>query len=124
MLQRCQDFIIQLEGVQDVYTSHRLNVGSWSPVISKIRNSYHPKRSGDILIDVSSGWKLETENSNEPLWIREGFVSFPLVFLGYDIKSQIIKTPVSVDCVAPTLSQFMRIRAPNACSAYPPTDLK
>lgn len=124
VLQRCQDFLIQLEGVQDVYTSHRLNVGSWSPVISKIRNSYHPKCSGDILIDVSSGWKLETENSNEPLWIREGFVSFPVFFLGYDIKSQIIKTPISVDCVAPTLSQFMRIRAPNACSAYPLTDLK
>lgn len=124
VLQRCQDFLIQLEGVQDVYTSHRLNVGSWSPIISKIRNSYHPKCSGDILIDVSSGWKLETENSHEPLWIREGFVSFPLVFLGYDIKSQLIKTPVSVDCVAPTLSQFMRIRAPNACAAYPLTDLK
>lgn len=124
VLQRSMDFLIQLEGVQDVYTSYRLNTGSWSPVISKVRNSYHPKCSGDILIDVSSGWRLETENTKEPLWIREGFVSFPLVFLGYDIKSQLVKIPVSVDCVAPTLSQFMRIRAPNACAAYPLTDLK
>lgn len=124
VLQRCQDFIIQLEGVQEVYTSHRLNVGSWNPMISKIRNAYHPKCSGDIMIDISSGWKLEADNLKEPLWVREGFISFPLFFLGYDVKSQIIKQPVSVDCVAPTVSQFMRIRAPNACAAYPLTDLK
>lgn len=124
VLRRAQDFLIQLEGVQDVFTSNQVTVGPWSPKMERIRNSYHPRRSGDLLVDVASGWRLETENQPEPVLIREAYVNFPLFFLDCHIKNKIIETPVTVDCIAPTLSQFMRIRAPNACSAFPLSDLR
>lgn len=124
ILQRSQDFLIQLEGVQDVFTSNQVTVGAWSPKAERIRNSYHPRRSGDLFIDVSSGWRLETENQSEPVLIREAYINFPLFFLDCHIKNKVIETPVTVDCIAPTLAQFMRIRAPNACSAFPLSDLR
>lgn len=124
VLQRSQDFLIQLEGVQDVFTSNQVTVGAWSPRTERIRNSYHPRRSGDLLIDVSSGWRLETENRPEPVLIREAYINFPLFFLDCHIKNKVIETPVTVDCIAPTLAQFMRIRAPNACAAFPLSDLR
>ena len=47
------------------------------------------------------------------------YLSFPICLLGNNVRPETIKTPVTVDCIAPTLARFMRIRAPNACSAAP-----
>ena len=38
------------------------------------------------------------------------------IFMGNEVVAQTIDTPVTTDCIAPTLSQVMRIRAPNACT--------
>jgi hypothetical protein len=104
-----------------VYTSQRLTLGAWTPGISKLRNSYNPKCSGDIRIEVSPGWRLVNNETHESKQIRESFVGFPLFFWGNEVKSEQIDTPVTVDCIAPTVSQSIRIRAPNACSSVPLT---
>lgn len=124
VLERSQDFLIQMSGVKDVYTSQRLTLGAWTPGINRLRNAYNPKCSGDILIEVAPGWNLVNEELQETHLIRESYMGFPLFFLGCNIPTQVIQTPVTVDCVAPTLAQFMRIRAPNACSAAPLTGLR
>ncbi len=124
VLGRSQDFLMQMSGVKDVYTSQRLTLGAWTPGINRIRNGYNPKCSGDILIEVAPGWNLVHEELNEKTLIRESYMGFPLFFLGCNIPTEVVKTPVTVDCVAPTLAQFMRIRAPNACSAAPLTGLR
>lgn len=119
VLERSQDFLIQFSGVKDVYTSQRLQLGAWTPGISAIRNGYHPKCSGDILIQVTNGWRLVNENTQENLLIRETYVPFPIFFFGSAIKPEVIETPVTTECIAPTLAHVMRIRAPNACSVAP-----
>ena len=124
VLERSGDFLIQLSGVRDVYTSQRLANGAWTPGISKLRNAYNPKCSGDILIQVSPGWTLVNENTHEQSLSRESYVGFPLFFLGCNLPAETIHEPVSVDHVAPTLAQVMRIRAPNACSLAPLTGVK
>lgn len=124
VLGRSQDLLIQMSGVKDVYTSQRLALGAWTPGINRIRNSYNPKCSGDILIEVAPGWHRVNEELQESKLVRESYMSFPLFFLGCNIPTQVVSTPVTVDCVAPTLAQFMRIRAPNACSAAPLTGLR
>ena len=100
-------------------TSERLSLGAWTPGISKLRNAYNPKCSGDIFIQVSPGWTLENENTHERTVSRESYMGFPLFFFGCNVKSEKVVTPVSIDRVAPTLAQSMRIRAPNACSLAP-----
>ena len=119
VLERCSAFLIQLSGVKDVYTSQRLSLGAWTPGISKLRNAYNPKCSGDILIQVSPGWLLKNEDTHEQTLSRESYLSFPLFFMGAGIEPEKVRLPVTIDRVAPTVAQALRIRAPNACPQAP-----
>lgn len=123
VLERCQDFLYRVSGVSDVYTSQRLSQGGLSFEVNKVRNAYNPKCSGDIIIQVSPGWNLVNEDLGSVVMSRDSYFYFPLIFYGLNIKGEIIKTPTSIERIAPTISHFMRIRAPNACSASPLTDL-
>ena len=117
VLGRCEEILLQSDGVKEVYTSQRLVQGAWTPSISKIRNSYNSKVSGDILVQVSPGWYIFNEDTKDTRLVRESYVPFPIIFYGNRLESSIIETPVSVDCIAATIAQVVRIRAPNACSS-------
>ncbi len=121
VLERSSSFLIQMSGVRDVYTSQRLMLGAWTPGISNLRNAYNPRSSGDILIQVSPGWQLVNETSGERFTQRDSYLAFPLFFWGGGIQQQRVDTSVTVDHIAPTLAAFMRIRAPNGCTASPLT---
>lgn len=119
MLTRAQAFLIQMAGVKDVYTSQRLALSAGETEIRRLRNSFNQMRSGDIFIEVSPGWKVVNEETHEQTLERASYVGFPIFFFGCNVRPETIKTPVTVDCIAPTVARFMRIRAPNACSAAP-----
>lgn len=124
MLERSADFLIQLSGVRDVYTSQRLTQGAWTPGIRDLRNAYNPKCSGDILVQVAPGWRLVNEQTNERVQQRDSYMGFPLYFYGYGIAPEVVQAPVTVEHVAPTLARCLRIRAPNGCSASPLTGVR
>lgn len=117
ILGRSQEFLIQNSGVRDVYTSHRLLNGNSD--IRKLRNGHHPAISGDIIVEVASGWQLYNEDNQERYTCRASFVPFPIIFYGGDIPAGHVNTPVSVERIAPTLAKSIRIRAPNACKSEP-----
>ena len=117
ILGRSQDFLIQNAGVADVYTSERLMAGNND--ILKIRNGYNPTNCGDIIIDVAPGWKLLNEDTQQVIYSSAGFMPFPIIFLGSNMPHEVVKTPVSVDCVASTVAKAIRIRAPNGCTTAP-----
>lgn len=121
LLEMSSAFLMQLTGVKDIYTSQRLSVGAWTPGVSKLRNAYNPRRSGDILVQISPGWSLNgVAGSNSKQSIsRESYIPFPLFFMGTGFTPSKIETPVTIDYVAPTVSKVLRIRSPNAC-AQPP----
>ncbi len=119
VLERSGDFLIQLSGVRDVFTSQRLALGAGTSAISRLRNAYNPKCSGDILIQVSPGWTLENEDTHEQSISRESYMAFPLFLMGAGVEAKKVRVPISIDQVAPTVAQALRIRAPNACSAAP-----
>ena len=116
--QRAQEFISQLEGVRNVYTALQL-LGGNNPQIYKIRNGFNPERNGDIMIEVSPGWRLVNENTQEQQLSRASYIQFPLIIYGTGIQAEEVKTPVTIDRIAPTIAKTIRIRAPNACSAEP-----
>lgn len=117
MLSRCQEFLLQIAGVADVYTSDRLLAGNAD--IQKVRNGFNPTLSGDIAIEVTPGWKLLNQDTQQTFTSRAAAVPFPIIFMGFGLKPQQVDTPVTVDRIAPTLAKAIRIRAPNACSATP-----
>lgn len=119
LLERVQDFLLQLSGVKDVYTSSRLLQGAWTPGISRMRGAYNPRYSGDVLIEVAPGWHYVNSTTNEKQLVRESYIPFPIIFWGAGFKAETVETPVTTDYIAPTLSKAMRIRAPNACSVAP-----
>lgn len=119
VLEHCEDFLFQFSGVRDVFSSRRITQGAWTPGISTIRNGFNPKCSGDIIVQVSPGWNLVNEDRATKKLQRDSFFEFPLIFYGYTIKAEKVNTPVTVDCIAPTVAHHIRIRAPNACSTPP-----
>ena len=117
LLQRSQDFLVQNSGVADVYTSERLLAGNND--ILKLRNGFSPTLSGDIIIEVTPGWRLLNEDSQESFSSRAGFIPFPIIFYGAGTHAEHITIPVTTERIAPTIAKSIRIRAPNACSAEP-----
>ncbi len=113
------EFLVQFSGVNKVYSAQQLLLGSWSPQIELVRNGFHRKRSGDLLIDVLSGWTIMQENNSDNRVVRTAHIPAPLILIGAGIKPETIRIPISVDRIAPTLSSVMRIRAPNASTASP-----
>lgn len=119
LLERCQDFLQQLEGVQNVYGSVRLLQGGWTQGLSRLRNNYHVQHSGDLLIAVMPGWHAVDTTAKYDRLSRASYVPFPIIFYGNGIKPERISDATTVDYIAPTLSNAMRIRAPNACDKSP-----
>ena len=115
---RAQEFLLQISGVRNVYTFLQLS-SEISQQIYKIRNGFHPERNGDILIEVTPGWRLINEENNENHLYRASFTQFPIIIYGADIKPERINIPVTTDRIAPTIAKAIRIRAPNACSSEP-----
>lgn len=117
VLNRSQEFLVLSSGISDVYTSERLLAGNND--ILKIRNGFNPNLNGDITIEVTPGWRLLNEDTQETYTSRSGFVPFPIIIYGAGTKPQRVTTQVTVDRIAPTIAKSIRIRAPNACSAAP-----
>ena len=117
LLQRSQDFLVQNSGVADVYTAERLLAGNND--ILKLRNGFSPTLSGDIIIEVTPGWRLLNEDTMESFTSRTGFIPFPIIFYGAGTHAEHITIPVTTERIAPTIAKSIRIRAPNACSAEP-----
>ena len=116
--QRAQEFLTMVSGVRNVYTSLQLLSNS-NPDFIKVRNGFCPERCGDILIEVSPGWRLYNEDNQQSELSRASYIPFPIIFFGANIKAERITSPVTVDRIAPTVAKSIRIRAPNACSAEP-----
>lgn len=124
ILARSSEFLLQFSGIKDVYSSQRLLLGSWTPEIGKIKNRYSSACSGDLWIEVLPGWTLVRDHSLDTKVVRNMYSSSPLYFFGWDIKPEIIHTPVKIGNIVSTLTHFMRIRAPNAAVLPPLTDIR
>ena len=124
LLDRSSEFLVQFSGVKDVYSSQRLMLGAWTPALDKVKNAYHAPCSGDLWIEVLPGWTVVREHSLDTKVVRHSYASAPLIFMGWNVRPEIIHTPVKVGHIAPTLTHFMRIRAPNASSLPPLSDIR
>ena len=113
-------FISQFSGVTNVATSTQLTTNNYSSgIFQKMQNSFHQKRSGDILISLEPGW---TEYSDMATVSNSGYnydTHVPLIFYGWKINRQTIFDPVDIIDIAPSLSMFLNIAFPNAAQGKP-----
>jgi len=117
-------FMIQISGVSNALQSYVLQRNNFSHgVFQRIQNSYHQKRSGDVIIYLTPGW---VEHSNV---VRNGYDEFrfsphvPLIFYGWKIDRVTIPFRVSPTDIAATVAYFLEISMPENASGEVIPDL-
>ena len=118
VLQLAQDFLLQLSGIRQVYTSYQLQTAD-SEMLRLIRNGFNKEKCGDLIVEVNPGWQLVNEETHQQTTSRAYASPFPIILFGGNIQAQRIQTPVTADRIAPTVTRVIRIRAPNACKVEP-----
>lgn len=106
------EFLSQFSGVNEVYYSNELLLGSWNPSKEVERNSFHKKRSGDLILEILPGWEVLNNDKVEHT-VNYSAIMTPTIFLGAPFKAEVINTPIKAEAIAPTIAQSIRIRAPN-----------
>lgn len=119
LLAESADFLVQVKGIGDAFPAKSLKtMAGESPVIRTLRQNYHPKRSGDLLVYFEPGWAEELEDGSKLAQVWGGeFV--PLVFYGWKVPKGVVYQRHSMVDVAPTLCSFIRVGLPDGCSGVP-----
>lgn len=123
ILDKSVAFLLDITGIKEVYSSTQLQQEANLYGINRIRNSYNPKCSGDIIVELSPGWTLTNDITEERYYTTEANISFPVFFYGLSLEPERLSGVIDVTNIAPTVASVMRIRSPNACS-MPPLDVR
>jgi len=118
MRQKTADFLLQMAGVARSYTYQQLLRGTSTNVNPDILQSFHPKRSGDVIIELEPGWAEELDNGDlrvRPLQTRH----IPVLFFGGGIPAQTIRRVCPIVDIAPTISTLFQMSYPNGCEGRP-----
>ncbi|MDR3309713.1 MAG: alkaline phosphatase family protein [Tannerella sp.] len=120
---KAADFLSEFSGVQQVITDMLLRAGEWNEGSANLRyGSYHIGR-GDLIIELQPGWGIESDEVNQKKTSikRNNAVITPLIIYGNGLKPARMERSVYATQIAPTVTNALRIRAPNACSDLPLT---
>ena len=117
---KAAELVAKFSGVQQVVTDHILRNGDWNEGSAMLRyGTYHDGR-GDLIIELKPGWGIEDEISGKKVQVkRNNVVMTPLFFLGNSLKPKHIERSVYATEIAPTVTNMLRIRAPNGCGDLP-----
>ncbi len=116
------NFMVQFTAVAHAITTSTFSYANFSDNLnSLVRNGYNPKRSGDITVVLRSGWRLEGEGRTSTGYNYDRRV--PMIWYGWKIGKNIIYRDIDITDIAPTLSLFLNIPLPDACSGKPILEL-
>lgn len=110
-------FMIQFTGIANAVTATTLEQTNFEQgVFSKMQNSYHQKRSGDIILNLEPGWIEKGEYLTTANSANKYDTHVPLIWYGWKIKRNKISQSIYMEDIAPTLSNFLNIPFPNGCT--------
>ena len=98
---KAKEFLLQMSGVKRVSTH------------------LYEQNIGDLVVELNPGWQMQNDDTHEQLPVKKQLAYFPIIFYGANIPAEKVKTPVSIERIAPTIAKTIRIRAPNACMTTP-----
>jgi hypothetical protein len=88
-----------------------------TPLMQRLRNNYHPDRSGQIYLVYEPNWfvngfdGLTVASTHGSPWSYDTFV--PIVFAGGNIKPQVVLRRVYTVDVATTLAEIAGVKSPS-----------
>lgn len=123
---RVAAFALQFRGVSHVLTSTAMQMSYFSgSYAEKMQNSFYPRRSGDLTINLMPGW-IEEEHgvraSSGSMY--EYDVHVPLMFIGARFSGQRVTRTINMRDVASTLAHIMEISRPIAAEGEPIEEIK
>lgn len=117
-------FILQFSGVANTITSTTLQTTNFTGgIFEKIQNGFNQKRSGDVIINLKAGWVEKGYGSTYHNSSYAYDSRVPLIWYGWKTGRNTILRPVDITDIAPTISTFLDITYPNACSGVPILEL-
>ena len=115
---KCAEFLSQMTGVAFVTSSISLDNND-SGISGRVKNSYHPKRSGDLILTLHQGWTEDTSGEESSASPYAYDTRVPLCFYGWQVKPQTIDAPTDMTNLAPTLSFMLGAPLPAAATGQP-----
>lgn len=113
-------FLIDMEGVQDVYTRQRILLRSTNEHTDALRRGFTAKYAGDLYVELVPGWEVVYEDDTRAReYVRHNAIQSPFMLLAPEVPAQVIASPVEVTRIVPTVARVLRIRSPNGCTAMP-----
>lgn len=116
--QQAAKFLGDMSGISRVYTSTELETGySGTGRLARAARGYHPKRSGNLLIDLLPGWVAEAQSSPSAKGATGTTAQgLPLIFYGWKLKPGRSVQSVGLEDVAPTICRLLHIAEPGAAT--------
>ncbi|MDR1330924.1 MAG: alkaline phosphatase family protein [Tannerella sp.] len=122
---KAAEFIAEFSGVQQVTTDLSLRAGEWNEGSATLRYGTHHLGRGDLIVELQPGWGIEDDATGQKAGAkRNNAVITPLIFIGHNLKPKRIERSVYATEIAPTITNALRIRAPNSCSDLPLSEIK
>ncbi|NLA25252.1 MAG: alkaline phosphatase family protein, partial [Bacteroidales bacterium] len=123
-LQEIQDkisgFIISSESVAYAIGGQNLATQTYTDgVRKKMQNSYHPKRSGDVMVALKPGWLYDISYSSDHSSGYAYDTHVPLLWYGWKVRKNIIYDPINITDIAPTISLMLQMPMPSHASGKP-----
>jgi hypothetical protein len=91
-----------------------------SGILGKLQNSYHPKRSGDILLELEAGTEEYPESTGSSFNYDN---HIPLIWYGMDITPGEVNKKLYLKDVTPTICKLLHIPLPDASDGEPVKEL-
>ncbi|MEG2060698.1 MAG: alkaline phosphatase family protein [Alistipes sp.] len=114
-------FAMQFRGVSHALSATAMRTSYFgSGYARKMQNSFYPRRSGDVILNLIPGWiELDERNVSASGSLYHYDTDVPLIFYGTGAGVQRITRHVDMTSVAPTLSRIVGISAPAASEGDP-----
>tara|TARA_Y100001954_G_scaffold167055_1_gene177323 strand:- start:257 stop:1843 length:1587 start_codon:yes stop_codon:yes gene_type:complete len=123
----CAAFILNFEGVKNTFTQYQMmNTSQYSSSTrTLIQRGFNPKRSGDVIIVLQTGWISNSwKNGGTTHGSSYSYdTHVPLIFWGAMIPKGHTDRLVNIRDIAPTISTILGISYPNGCTGNPLSEI-
>ena len=109
-------FAMQFRGVSHALSATAMRSSYFgSGYARRMQNSFYPRRSGDVVLNLMPGWIEEREDCRSLPGSMYGYdTEVPLIFYGTGAGQQHVSRQVEMTSVAPTLARLAGVTEPAA----------
>lgn len=109
-----KDQLMMVPGIETAFINENLGSAAYpEPIKTMLINGYNPKRSGDIVIVKSAGWKSGSRTGATHGDWNPYDAHIPLVWMGKGIRPGKTHRLVGMTDIAPTIAALLNIQQPS-----------